>query len=87
MPDRYLVTSRPATSDVAKQTPFTRKGLAFAYAQRMLPADGKGCVDIEFQMSGDPVPGSMRDEKTGLHWTTLDTWKFHRDGAIDHIPH
>lgn len=86
MSDRYLVISTP-TEGAAKQTPFTRKGLAFAYAQRMLPSDLKGCVDIQFQMSGDPTPAATLDEKTGLYWTTVDTWKFHSDGAIDHIPH
>lgn len=71
--ERYVVTVCPEEGRYTEH-PFSRKGLAFAYAKRKLPAN---CApDIRVVHQARPAEG---DE-----WVGLNAWTFHANGDVDH---
>lgn len=73
MIERYVVTVCPEKGSYVER-PFSRKGLAFAYAKRKLPANCAPEITIEHQTRAS-------DDQS---WTGINTWTFHLNGDIDH---
>jgi hypothetical protein len=84
MTERYIVIHAPKAESVDEATVFAQKGLAFAYVKRRLPVNRNGAIHVHLQITGQPESGAEYDSKTGLFWTTIDTWTYHRDGLIEH---
>lgn len=71
--EQFVVTVCPEAGTYVEH-PFTRKGLAFAYAKRKLPKNCDPQITILHRMR------ASEDQP----WSGLNTWTFHPNGDIDH---
>lgn len=85
MAERYIVLHSPKDPATIERQTFSRKGTAMAYCKKRVGANLNGPVELKRQVEGAATPDAMLDEKTGIYWNTLDTWKYHRDGRIEHV--
>lgn len=81
--ERFLVLHCPVDETIQTQA-FRRKGLAFAYAKRRLPANCTDFIEVAQQLGGCATPDSTQDPETGEFWTTINRWTFHLHGDIEH---
>ncbi|UTC28256.1 hypothetical protein GURKE_02250 [Brevundimonas phage vB_BpoS-Gurke] len=74
MKRRYLVMGDPNVTDITPK-PFAQKGLAFAYARRLLNKLPDG-VRVEEQIGHIERPGATFDAPSGLWWRGTIAWTF-----------
>jgi len=63
---------------------YRHKGTAMGYISRKFSHSQVSQIGLEQQRLSNAAAGASYDEKTGLYWTSVQFWTFHKNGQITH---